>query len=219
MNNAIMKLAIATLAVAAAPQVAQAQLVTHTADQLVAGGITPTPPFGTLTQTVGTAGINFGVDYSFGNREGIFNDPPFALCGIDSSNQCSLLSNVDGRIVQLGTTNQGFTSFLSIAAGSAGTGALRLSVFDVFGNQLTSVTGNGPLGPFTISRATADIASFSIGGPDTFGVQSVTLGTPIGALAGVPEPATWAMMIAGFGMVGGAMRRRAKLATRVSFAA
>jgi len=29
------------------------------------------------------------------------------------------------------------------------------------------------------------------------------------ALAGVPEPATWAMMIAGFGAVGGAMRRRA----------
>lgn len=26
--------------------------------------------------------------------------------------------------------------------------------------------------------------------------------------AGVPEPATWAMMIAGFGLVGGAMRRR-----------
>jgi hypothetical protein len=24
----------------------------------------------------------------------------------------------------------------------------------------------------------------------------------------VPEPATWAMMIAGFGLVGGAMRRR-----------
>jgi PEP-CTERM motif len=28
------------------------------------------------------------------------------------------------------------------------------------------------------------------------------------AVAGVPEPASWAMMIAGFGLVGGAMRRR-----------
>ena len=33
---------------------------------------------------------------------------------------------------------------------------------------------------------------------------------------GVPEPATWAMMIAGFGMVGGALRRRS---TKVAFAA
>ena len=35
------------------------------------------------------------------------------------------------------------------------------------------------------------------------------------ASAPVPEPATWAMMIAGFGLVGGAMRRRS---TKVSFA-
>jgi hypothetical protein len=39
--------------------------------------------------------------------------------------------------------------------------------------------------------------------------------TPVGG-GGVPEPATWAMMIIGFGLVGGAMRRRA---TRVSYAA
>jgi hypothetical protein len=33
----------------------------------------------------------------------------------------------------------------------------------------------------------------------------------------VPEPATWAMMILGFGMVGSAMRRR-NMKTNVSFA-
>jgi Bacterial pre-peptidase C-terminal domain/PEP-CTERM motif len=37
-----------------------------------------------------------------------------------------------------------------------------------------------------------------------------------GVGGGVPEPATWAMMIIGFGLVGGAMRRRT---TRVSYAA
>jgi hypothetical protein len=35
-------------------------------------------------------------------------------------------------------------------------------------------------------------------------------------LAGIPEPAAWAMMLAGFGLVGAAMRRRQKVA--VSFA-
>ena len=33
------------------------------------------------------------------------------------------------------------------------------------------------------------------------------------SLSAVPEPATWAMMIGGFGMVGGAMRRRRSSAT------
>ena len=37
------------------------------------------------------------------------------------------------------------------------------------------------------------------------------------AVAAVPEPATWAMMIIGFGAIGGAMRRR-KVTTRVAFA-
>ncbi len=37
-------------------------------------------------------------------------------------------------------------------------------------------------------------------------------------LSAVPEPATWAMMIAGFGIVGGAMRRQRKAKTTVRFA-
>lgn len=38
------------------------------------------------------------------------------------------------------------------------------------------------------------------------------------SVAGVPEPATWALMILGFGAVGGAMRRRSAVRTAVSFA-
>ncbi len=34
----------------------------------------------------------------------------------------------------------------------------------------------------------------------------------------VPEPASWAMLIGGFGLVGGAMRRRRKMTTNVSYA-
>lgn len=40
----------------------------------------------------------------------------------------------------------------------------------------------------------------------------------VAAAGGVPEPATWALMIVGFGAVGAAMRRRAKVRTAVSFA-
>lgn len=47
----------------------------------------------------------------------------------------------------------------------------------------------------------------------TYGDQSVSVSAQIGA--DVPEPATWAMMIGGLGLVGGAMRRRT---TKVVFA-
>ncbi len=44
--------------------------------------------------------------------------------------------------------------------------------------------------------------------PLSGGVFEATLAPGIG---GIPEPATWTMLIAGFGMVGGAMRRRIKV--------
>ena len=47
----------------------------------------------------------------------------------------------------------------------------------------------------------------------TFSLPSDILVTP-----GVPEPATWAMMILGFGGIGVALRRRPKVATRIRFA-
>lgn len=46
---------------------------------------------------------------------------------------------------------------------------------------------------------------------------SVSLKLESAAPAAVPEPATWALMVAGFGLVGGAVRRRRR-ATRVAFA-
>lgn len=42
--------------------------------------------------------------------------------------------------------------------------------------------------------------------------------TGLTASAGVPEPATWGLMILGFGAVGGAMRRRRSAAAKVRFA-
>lgn len=57
--------------------------------------------------------------------------------------------------------------------------------------------------------------------PD-LGAGSAFLGvSAIGTTAGpgaVPEPATWAMMILGFGMIGGAMRRRSRQEAKVRFA-
>lgn len=51
---------------------------------------------------------------------------------------------------------------------------------------------------------------FSNNGQRAFEIENVAFG------GAVPEPATWAMLIAGFGLVGGAMRRRRTSTTMVT---
>lgn len=79
---------------------------------------------------------------------------------------------------------------LAKIAGGAGNSSAGLFIFDMLGQSgITSVAITGGTGNFRL---------------DDFA-------------AAAPEPATWAMMIFGFGAVGAAMRRR-KVTTKVSFA-
>jgi hypothetical protein len=54
-----------------------------------------------------------------------------------------------------------------------------------------------------------------------YGMQSLSVDAKLGAgaVAAVPEPATWAMMALGMGVIAFAMRRRSKVSTSVSYAA
>ncbi len=62
----------------------------------------------------------------------------------------------------------------------------------------------------------AGIGSITSGQPLPSGIT--VLATVATAEAGpVPEPATWAMMVAGFGLTAGAMRRKGKVATSVRY--
>ncbi|HEU4968186.1 PEPxxWA-CTERM sorting domain-containing protein, partial [Sphingomonas sp.] len=56
--------------------------------------------------------------------------------------------------------------------------------------------------------------SFDTSGSGVGDIRQVRLGAFAGAIPSVPEPATWAMMIAGFGLIGGALRRRARATLR-----
>jgi hypothetical protein len=80
--------------------------------------------------------------------------------------------------------------------------------------DFTSVKLNGT--PFTITNGTFDIATL-LDQPVSGGLQTLYIAGISGgngeytvdlAFAPVPEPATWAMMIVGFGLVGATVRRR-----------
>ncbi len=101
------------------------------------------------------------------------------------------------------------------------------SSYDVLVNGLTVGSIAQNLGPnafqevLTYSFTIADGALLanndvviSVTGGDGYSVDYVRL---LGDMGAVPEPASWAMMIFGFGLVGGAMRRR-KTKLTVSYA-
>jgi hypothetical protein len=55
---------------------------------------------------------------------------------------------------------------------------------------------------------------YAVAGGSSFGPNRLGVVT-IGGTPAVPEPATWAMMIGGFGLIGATMRRRS---TKIAFA-
>lgn len=68
----------------------------------------------------------------------------------------------------------------------------------------------------TTSTLVGIVGNSSTGG-QFIGLDNVSIAPVAGG--GVPEPASWAMMLAGFGAMGLAMRRRRKVAATVSYAA
>ena len=78
---------------------------------------------------------------------------------------------------------------------------------------------NGPSGDFNLFKAggTAPTGTFYFQLTAASG-NNLAVISMAPTVAGVPEPATWAMLILGFGVVGGAMRRRSQPKVSYSFA-
>lgn len=99
-------------------------------------------------------------------------------------------------------------SFASAFAASAGT---------TYWLGLASVSSDALYWESAANNATS-LAYQSNGGP--YGMVGTQLAFTIvgsSATAAVPEPATWGMLLAGFGAVGGALRRRQRVTSCVSF--
>jgi len=101
----------------------------------------------------------------------------------------------------------------------------RLSSFVIFegvGKTLFS-SGSVPVGPGLASSLFSPKLTSANGlgiqyGPDSLNVGIDNIDFSVSAIAAVPEPTTWAMLILGFGVIGGAMRSARRQPVRVRYA-
>ena len=127
------------------------------------------------------------------------------LVELDSNNNSAMSRSIDAGSY---TLTFYYSARPGIAAASNGIDVL------VNGVSIFNITGDGGVGTNWMQQtvtfgvnATSTLSFAAIGTSDSLGGYLDDIG-----LTGVPEPASWAMMIAGFGLVGSAMRRRTRMA-------
>lgn len=138
--------------------------------------------------------------------ESVLPASPFTLTDTDGA-----LSKVAFVMGSPDDGNSGLLNDLSLTISGLG-GAFTLTGSDVWGGQPTGGgdQGAGFLVTYTFMPNTVTSLEFSQTGGPAFEFDNIS-----GMQAGVPEPASWALMIMGFGAAGGLLRsqrRKAALA-------
>jgi hypothetical protein len=161
-------------------------------------------PSGALALQVGAAGQNLNIFTNAGSQ---------VLTGLGPSGFPDFGAIGEGSFAALFTSGQSQFGF-QLVGGNAGTAFI--SFFRGDGSLIQAISLGGLADTFYgFSRdgGIQDIRGISIWNNDAAGIGFDNLKFDVRSTGGVvPEPASWAMLIAGFGLVGGSMRRR-RLAT------
>lgn len=156
-------------------------------------------PTAGLTLLAGTAGANLGA-YHYGDADGA------ALFGVGPQ-------NADGSDpAGFGAISARFAlpvSALGLQLRDLHGGAITLSLYRLDGSLIEAVDLSGRMDghvAFARSGGTADIAGFSLTHVDPY--YGVSIDNLVLSAAPVPEPETYALMLAGIAVLGGIARRR-----------
>ena len=156
------------------------------------GSQTVSPPFGgpiTATYSITTDGSLGNINQS--------NITSYLFTLIQGSNTGQIGSSVE----QSYTTGPFFATLTGLSIPTTASNALNF--------------GNG----FFLVQFSSYITVMRAGTPDNgFGSFQNNVSFATASTAAVPEPATWAMMLIGFGAIGLAIRRRARARTSLTFA-
>jgi hypothetical protein len=216
-NRAFLKLPLLALALAAAP----AGAVTLTGSYTTGGATTGTGPW-TLTSTDSTFSVLrfvFDTPISFGDMTSLSVDYVNNLGGIGGgAPRIAMITSGGNFEINFGPAG----SFVDPTLGAGNTGNLlaltdvgRYNLSGIGGSQYTDRTAALSLASgFNVLRASLILDSFG-GNNRNFTINGISAE---GATGAVPEPATWAMMIIGFGLVGCTMRRKQRSTVSYNFA-
>jgi hypothetical protein len=133
-------------------------------------------------------------------QDGLFQGAVYLATGLGGSVTISSTLNAIG--LYLGSAD-GARSFGYTVNGTTGTFTALNSI-----NNGGKFIGFADTSPISVTFNTSSGREFDIVSYVTTTNPVVTPPVVIPPIGAVPEPATWAMMIFGFGLVGGAMRRR-----------
>lgn len=174
----------------------------------------------TLDTELGNHAVNPGnVQYAYGGSQyepGHSSYDP-SMFGPSSYNSPVLSANLTINGITVGflgdTYGNGQTYFGSVAF-VANSDHNPPPFTDKYYTQLLNFFDNAPrdlLTSFNVSEPSGAYGSYDIARPgvDSHGVFSTTKMT--WQVAGVPEPATWALMIGGFGLTGAGLRRQRRV--------
>ena len=157
-----------------------------TVDSYYAGG----------TDSFAETGPSYGVTFTAGDWTvlsgyGETSQPNFAY-----SNSGTGGFDAVGGFSHISFTYGGFTdTVITLYSGLGGTGTVLAQV-------LAAANDPNAFSPFSINFSGTAHSFVIAGGEGAFGIDDINLNRA------VPEPASWALMLGGFGLVGGAMRRR-----------
>ena len=187
----IISLAAAAMLASASPALAATQVTDGSGHLTGATGV-----------TVGSS--TYDVSFVDGTCSGLFG-------GCDSASDFAFQTQADGQAAADALLAQvltgSFDTDYTLTSGCATNGSALCALFVPYATDGTNFSAVAAVNSNTVADGTA-LVSGPVTSLDTTSLTAFVFARFTPAAGAVPEPATWAMMLMGFGAIGAAMRRQ-----------